>query len=143
MVFGLQNLRHLKDYRQAAMPPMPFLSSRHPLDSVTRNGSKAEQASKPSLPPHGRDENSVKEVVNHDDLSALCHALLYKPVKTQCNHTMCESCLTLWAEISIDQQMAIVGLDDQPMTLHPSQLEIKCCLSSDVPTARSRGTDGS
>jgi hypothetical protein len=34
--------------------------------------------------------------------------------------------MNLWAEISINQQMAVVGLDDEPMTLHPSELEIKC-----------------
>jgi hypothetical protein len=74
------------------------------------------------------------EVVAHDDLCAICHALLYKPVTTRCHHTMCESCMKLWAEISINQQIAIVSLDEQQMTLHPSDLEIKCpmCRTSSI-----------
>ena len=75
------------------------------------------------------------EVIDHDDSCAICHALLYRPVTTRCNHTMCESCMNLWAEISINQQMAIVGLDDQPMTLHPSELEIKCPMCRTPSTA--------
>ena len=72
-------------------------------------------------------EDPGHEIVNHDDLCAICHELLYKPVTTtRCQHTMCESCMTLWAEISINQQMTVVGLDDQAMTLHPTDIEIRC-----------------
>jgi RING-type zinc-finger len=81
--------------------------------------------------PPGNDE----ETIEHDDLCAVCHALMYRPVTTRCNHTLCESCLNLWAEISINQQMAIVGLDDQPITLHPSELEIKCPMCRTPSTA--------
>ena len=43
--------------------------------------------------------------------------------------------MNLWAEISINQQMTIVGLDDQAMTFHPSQLEIKCPMCRTPSTA--------
>jgi hypothetical protein len=75
------------------------------------------------------------EVIAHDDQCAICHALLYKPVTTKCHHTMCESCMNLWAEISINQQIAIVSLDEHHMTLHPSELEIKCPMCRTSSTA--------
>jgi hypothetical protein len=77
------------------------------------------------------------EVIADDDQCAICHALLYKPVTTKCHHTMCESCMNLWAEISINQQIAIVSLDEQQMTLHPSELEIKCPMCRTSSTAAS------
>ncbi len=80
------------------------------------------------------------EVVDHDDQCAICHLLIYRPVTTRCNHTMCKSCMNLWAEISINQQMTIVGLDDQTMTFHPSQLEIKCPMCRTPSTATLNGT---
>jgi Zn-finger nucleic acid-binding protein len=73
-----------------------------------------------------KEEAEVSEIVEHDDLCPICHLLLLRPVKTKCNHSTCEACLNLWAEISISQQMNIVGLDDEEITLHPSQLEISC-----------------
>jgi hypothetical protein len=44
--------------------------------------------------------NLASEVVAHDDLCAICHLLLFDPVKTQCNHVLCASCMAQWADIS-------------------------------------------
>lgn len=93
---------------------------------MTRKASRTKPKSTPSPALGHENDQHVKEVINLDDTCPICHGLLYKPVKTRCNHTMCESCMNLWAEISINQEMAVVGLEDEPITLHPSQMEIKC-----------------
>jgi Zn-finger nucleic acid-binding protein len=80
------------------------------------------------------EQPQVNETIEHDDLCPICHLLLLRPVKTKCNHSMCEECLNLWTEISITQQMTIVGLDDDEVTLHPSQLEISCPMCRTVST---------
>ena len=99
--------------------------------------SKGQDSKTTSNPIAGSNTKPDHEVIDHDDLCAICHALLYKPVTTQCQHTMCESCMTLWAEISINQQMTVVGLDDQAMTLHPSELEVRCPMCRTLGTATS------
>ena len=86
-------------------------------------------------PSEPEQQPSTMEVIDHDDQCAICHLLIYRPVTTRCNHTMCESCMNLWAEISINQQMTIVGLDDLAMTFHPSQLEVKCPMCRTPSTA--------
>jgi hypothetical protein len=35
------------------------------------------------------------ETVHEDDLCPICQLLLFRPVTTLCNHTLCESCNTL------------------------------------------------
>lgn len=106
---------------------------------MTRRTSKVDQnltkeETKPESSSH-QGQNSNNEVLAHDDLCAICHALLYRPVTTKCNHTMCESCMNLWAEISINQQLAIVSLNEHSMTVHPSELEIKCPMCRTTSTA--------
>jgi hypothetical protein len=73
--------------------------------------------------------------IEHDDLCAICHCLLLRPVTTRCGHTMCASCMEQWADISVSRQMAIVGLDDTPVTLLPSQMESRCPMCRTLTTA--------
>lgn len=48
---------------------------------------------------------------------------------------MCESCMNLWAQVSINQPQAIVSLDEEPVTVHPRELEIKCPMCRTTSTA--------
>ena len=67
-----------------------------------------------------------EETVDQDDLCPICHLLLYKPVRTGCNHTLCESCMAQWADVSITSQMTTVGLDDEAAVLLPHEIETRC-----------------
>jgi hypothetical protein len=42
----------------------------------------------------------ASESVAHDDLCPICHLLLFSPVRTQCNHLLCASCMAQWADAS-------------------------------------------
>ena len=103
---------------------------------MPRKGLQTRSQASPADPP-AQDERqaAAQEMIDDDDQCPICHLLIYKPVKTRCNHTMCEPCMTLWAEISINQQMTIVGLEDEAMTFHPSQLEVKCPMCRTSSTA--------
>lgn len=67
------------------------------------------------------------EQVDADDQCPICHLLLYRPVVTHCNHTMCESCMAHWADVSVTSQMKIVDVDEEPNEFNPvSGVEAKC-----------------
>lgn len=74
------------------------------------------------------------EVIEHDDICPICVCLLYQPVRTTCGHTLCATCMAIWAEV-ISRQMEIVGLDDAPMTLLPSEMESGCPMCRTLTTA--------
>lgn len=80
------------------------------------------------------------ESIEDDDICPICVCLLYRPVRTTCGHTMCADCMAIWAEVSINRQMEIVGLDDAPMTLLPSEIQSACpmCRTLTRATADSR-----
>lgn len=69
-----------------------------------------------------------------DDLCPVCHLLLYRPVTTRCNHTLCESCMAHWADVSVTSQMTIVSLDEEPATFDAAGVEARCpmCRTSTV-----------
>ncbi|KAK5561591.1 hypothetical protein LTR46_000396 [Exophiala xenobiotica] len=75
------------------------------------------------------------ENIDDDDLCAICALLLYRPVRTTCNHTMCEHCMAQWADVSITSQMARVGLDDQAVVLLPHEIETRCPMCRTSTTA--------
>jgi hypothetical protein len=77
-----------------------------------------------SKPAGGNGDDDV--AVDHDDLCPVCQLILYKPVRTRCNHTMCEECMAQWADFSITYQMTTVGLDDQAPVLLPHEIETRC-----------------
>ena len=81
-------------------------------------------------------EASDEDEIDHDDLCAICHLLLYRPVTTRCGHTLCESCMAHWADVSISSQMTTVGLDDEPdLVLLPNDLETNCPMCRTSTTA--------
>ena len=90
---------------------------------------------KASSPRAAKPRKDGKDAIEHDDLCAICHCLLLSPVTTTCNHTMCAACMLMWADISIARQMQIVGLDDAPMTLLPSEMESRCPMCRTLTTA--------
>jgi hypothetical protein len=91
--------------------------------------------SKVPLPRQGDSDTAENEEIDEDDLCAICHQLLYKPVTTRCNHTLCESCMAHWADVSVTMQMTTVGLDDEPMVLLPNDIETRCPMCRTSTTA--------
>ena len=69
---------------------------------------------------------SPEEIVDPDDICPICHLLIYKPVRMRCNHTMYESCMARWADVSISAQMTTVGLDDEATIFLPHEIETRC-----------------
>ncbi|KAH7562862.1 hypothetical protein BM1_02382 [Bipolaris maydis] len=51
------------------------------------------------------------EDVAHDHLCPICQLLLYTPVRTQCNHLLCTSCMAQWADASSTNQIEHSSLD--------------------------------
>jgi hypothetical protein len=100
--------------------------------SQNLDGAK-ERISKRSKSP---EQQSPPEVIDDDDLCPICHLLLYQPVTTRCNHTMCEFCLNMWADVSVTTQMTAVGLDeDTPEILLPNEIESSCPMCRTPSTA--------
>ncbi|PSN71513.1 hypothetical protein BS50DRAFT_487046 [Corynespora cassiicola Philippines] len=54
---------------------------------------------------------NAPESVQHDDLCPICQMLLFAPVRTQCNHLLCASCMTQWADVSSTTNLAHASLD--------------------------------
>lgn len=50
-----------------------------------------EAPEKAVTPPAVKPRKDVEQVIDHDDLCAICHCLLVRPVRTTCNHTVCSS----------------------------------------------------
>jgi hypothetical protein len=78
-----------------------------------------------------------EEVIDHDDLCPICQLLLYRPVRTRCNHRLCESCMAQWADVSITNQMTTVDLDDEEHAISflPHEIETKCPMCRTLTTA--------
>ena len=43
---------------------------------------------KAATPPAAKPCKEAEQAVDHDDLCAICHCLLLRPVTTTCNHTV-------------------------------------------------------
>lgn len=94
---------------------------------------------KPSKKASGsleEETNSMSEAVAEDDVCPVCQLLLCHPVTTLCNHTLCESCMATWANVSIANQMQIVDVDEEPIPFDPvSGLEARCPMCRTQTTA--------
>ncbi|KIV97287.1 hypothetical protein PV10_01054 [Exophiala mesophila] len=89
----------------------------------------------PSFSP-ARNVNLAEEIeVAPDHLCPVCQLLLYRPVRTRCNHVLCEACMAQWADVSISTRMTIVGLDDPPLVLLPNDIETPCPMCRTPTTA--------
>lgn len=77
-----------------------------------------------------------EEGVHDEDLCPVCHQLLYRPVTTKCNHTLCESCMAHWADVSVTSSgMTIVSLDEEPSTFNANDIEARCPMCRTLTTA--------
>ena len=78
-----------------------------------------------------------EETIDEDDLCAICRLLLYSPVTTRCNHTLCSSCMAQWADVSISMpHMAIVSVDEEPQNFDAATgLEARCPMCRTLTTA--------
>jgi hypothetical protein len=68
----------------------------------------------------------MEDNTEHDDLCPICQLLLFAPVTTTCGHTMCNSCMTHWAEVSVTQTFREVPLTDEPTPFSPEEIEVGC-----------------
>ncbi|KAF1850772.1 uncharacterized protein K460DRAFT_361541 [Cucurbitaria berberidis CBS 394.84] len=71
------------------------------------------------------------EDIAHDDLCPICQLLLFTPVRTQCNHLLCTSCMAQWADASstnnIEHSSLDINLADFDPNYDPSyDLEANC-----------------
>ncbi|KAJ9641031.1 hypothetical protein H2201_002266 [Coniosporium apollinis] len=75
--------------------------------------SKATNSASPDTGGAAKDHE--KETIEPDDLCPICHLLLYRPVTTRrCSHTLCESCLAYWADVSLPNQIRLRPLGEVP-----------------------------
>lgn len=65
--------------------------------------------------------------VHEDDVCPICRLLLYNPVTTTCNHTLCRFCMAQWASVSLAEPLTIVDVDEEPVAFDAvSELEARC-----------------
>ncbi|PIA89291.1 hypothetical protein CB0940_07460 [Cercospora beticola] len=123
--------------RRSARNRHTALEDRKPAETRQRARPKASSARRKTQKP--ADEPSTprpEENIDEDDLCPICQVLLYRPVTTQCNHTMCESCMAHWADVSVNSQMKIVDVDEEPQTFDAvSGIEAKCPMCRTQTTA--------
>ncbi|KAF2216795.1 hypothetical protein CERZMDRAFT_32252 [Cercospora zeae-maydis SCOH1-5] len=100
----------------------------HPKESSSRRKSQKSTAE--------HEVSASQETTHEDDLCPICQVLLYRPVTTKCNHTMCEFCMAHWADVSVNSQMKIVDVDEVPETFDAvSGIEAKCPMCRTQTTA--------
>lgn len=102
---------------------------------------------RPSLPRelHTRQKNSRPRSAH---IFQICQLLLFTPVRTQCNHLLCASCMAQWADASSTNQIEHSSLDVHLADFDPNydpsyDLEANCPMcrthttaSPDKPLAR-------
>jgi hypothetical protein len=114
--------RETRDRKENTPAPAPAPTSSS--SSSSKETRQDRQKDKPS-------SEKVSEKVSDDDLCPICHLLLYKPVTTRCNHTLCSTCMAHWASTSISPQMTFLTLPASPLTPSASMFkghdtETKC-----------------
>ncbi|KAF2258212.1 hypothetical protein CC78DRAFT_537984 [Lojkania enalia] len=82
------------------------------------------------------------EAVAHDDLCPVCHLLLYDPVRTQCNHLLCGSCMAQWADASstVEIMPSSLNLDHSQFDPNYDPANELMSLEANCPMCRSRTT---
>ncbi|KAE9967544.1 hypothetical protein BLS_006318 [Venturia inaequalis] len=93
--------------------------------------------------PVKEDAGRQEEEIDEDELCPICQNLLYKPVITRCKHTLCESCMAHWADVSITPQMTVVGLQDEAAMFLPNEIETRCPMCRSPTTASIDGSRAS
>jgi hypothetical protein len=78
------------------------------------------------------------ENIHEDDLCPICQLLLYDPVTTACNHTLCNVCMVTWVSISMAAPMVVVDVDEEPVPFDAvSKLEAGCPMCRTTTTTSS------
>lgn len=72
------------------------------------------------------EEDANSEEVDDEDLCPVCHLLLYNPVTTRCNHTLCATCMAHWADVSMTSQMTILPPSSSPSMFSGADTEARC-----------------
>ena len=73
------------------------------------------------------DGPSDTETVHEDDLCPICQLLLLNPVRTICGHTLCKTCMAMWAQTSSEAPMVLVDVDEEPVDFDPvADLVARC-----------------
>lgn len=101
-------------------------SSRNELTEPGNNSQNPETSS-----PNG---HTATDVIDDDDLCPICVQLLYRPVRTACNHTMCEHCMAYWVDVCISSQMTRDSFDVQTLVLPSEAIKCPMCRTSTTAT---------
>ncbi|KAF7185481.1 YEATS domain-containing protein 2 [Pseudocercospora fuligena] len=109
----------------------------HQLETRSQSQALSTSTEKPSPERFSKNGGiTPEEEVDDDGLCPVCRLLLYRPVTTRCNHTLCESCMAHWADVSVMTQMQIVDVDSEPVAFDAvSGLEAKCPMCRTQTTA--------
>ncbi|EMC99099.1 hypothetical protein BAUCODRAFT_22388 [Baudoinia panamericana UAMH 10762] len=79
---------------------------------------------------------NAEDAIAEDDLCPVCRLLLFQPVTTGCNHSLCRTCMARWAEVSISAPMTIVRVDEEPQDFDAATgLEARCPMCRTYTTA--------
>ncbi|KAI0167574.1 hypothetical protein BJ166DRAFT_520245 [Pestalotiopsis sp. NC0098] len=103
-----------------------------------QNISSASRARTDAIPRriNEQHEDPNDEEVDEDDTCPVCRLLLYEPVTTTCNHTLCKFCMAQWASVSLAAPMTIVDVDEEPVEFDAvSELEARCPMCRTMTTA--------
>ncbi|KIW18959.1 hypothetical protein PV08_03248 [Exophiala spinifera] len=91
---------------------------------MTELTDSAADPKRPETSPSAGD--TLTDAVAGDDLCPICLQLLYRPVRTACNHTTCEDCMANWADVCVSSQMARDGIVDQDLVFLPEEVNTSC-----------------
>lgn len=118
------------------MPPKA-VAKRKPTTTIeaTSPRKRARERKSQSVPANDNLKAEDPGTPSEDDICPICHLLFYRPVTTKCNHTLCESCMALWADASQTSAMTIVSLDEDPDASIPTTLSARCPMCRTLTTA--------
>ncbi|KAH7385430.1 hypothetical protein DE146DRAFT_681005 [Phaeosphaeria sp. MPI-PUGE-AT-0046c] len=85
---------------------------------------------------------ATTENIADDDLCPICQSLLLTPVRTQCNHLLCASCMAQWADVSntnrIEPSSWDVDLEDLVRRLRDPNYDPTYDLEANCPMCRTQ-----